>query len=718
MTNTYNTGNALGSTDPRDLLDNASNLDDGMNSALPTFVDRLGVSRDTWAGMENTFDLSQSGREAAFQQFLADSGFVSLGNYTSGLVFTRYNEYLAYGGFFYRPAPNSIPFTTTGTWVGADEDLFVLFSQDDVLRQDLANPDKGAAMVGGAAIRVSTIEDLASIPENTRAKRVVACVSGYRASGDGGHGSFIFDSGNRAADVASDPMRGLFVAPSGEDGSQGCWVRLHDGNVSVAWFGASVSEVDNAPYINAAIDLCSPRRYKVLVPSGTFESTQIVLRDWSWLEGEGQDRTIIKMKAGTNDHLVMAANSKALWGTGSVDAVENPVVIGMTLDGNFDENTTGDCLALYASRPVVEQVTIMNAPGNGMRTEYGVPASGLIYGPEGMFGNISIVRTKGHNWQFAGPHDSHARDVILINASMGMSGTYDNLFIERYQARWTRVHAYSYFDMHPIRVRSALRIAAVSGGNEFSQCHFEGANTNVYILGTQNVFDDTCRFYFPWGGINVALSGHGNTLRGQFGSEYLGIGLQRATGVLIADGASGNHIDIIGENQHRGLIDFVNSGGANRVKARGYNPDVGSIAVAGSPAASDTINVSVSGPEYGLYEQGGGYSNTRVGDVDATGSAIADASQIGPGIQNIVIRTGGANTCVRLPSVAMLRDGAEIRVFNATVSAKKVFPYLGQQFLGYGYEGAFTLPPLGAASFVVISASVGELMVLSEAAIG
>lgn len=162
MTNTYNTGNALGSTDPRDLLDNASNLDDGMNSALPTFTDRLGVSRDTWAGQEaafniaqlgrsSQFDSAQSARETEFQDFLVASGFVSLGNYAAGLNFTLYNQYMARDGFFYRPAPSSLPFTTTGTWVGGDENLFVLLSPDDVLRQDLANdtdPVKGAGLVG------------------------------------------------------------------------------------------------------------------------------------------------------------------------------------------------------------------------------------------------------------------------------------------------------------------------------------------------------------------------------------------------------------------------------------------------------------------------------------------------------------------------------------------------------------------------------------------
>lgn len=48
---TYNTGNPLGSTDPRDLYDNAENLDEAVNSDEDTFQDRMGKSRLTWTGV-------------------------------------------------------------------------------------------------------------------------------------------------------------------------------------------------------------------------------------------------------------------------------------------------------------------------------------------------------------------------------------------------------------------------------------------------------------------------------------------------------------------------------------------------------------------------------------------------------------------------------------------------------------------------------------------
>ncbi|HAR44678.1 MAG TPA: hypothetical protein DCS05_00490 [Nitrospiraceae bacterium] len=48
---TYNTGNPLGSTDARDLSDNAQNLDKAVNSSDLTFIDRLGMTRPTWNGL-------------------------------------------------------------------------------------------------------------------------------------------------------------------------------------------------------------------------------------------------------------------------------------------------------------------------------------------------------------------------------------------------------------------------------------------------------------------------------------------------------------------------------------------------------------------------------------------------------------------------------------------------------------------------------------------
>lgn len=62
---TFNTGNRLGSNAPKDLYDNAENLDNGINGPAKTWTDRLGVVRKSWNGIETDF-----------QQFLADGSTI------------------------------------------------------------------------------------------------------------------------------------------------------------------------------------------------------------------------------------------------------------------------------------------------------------------------------------------------------------------------------------------------------------------------------------------------------------------------------------------------------------------------------------------------------------------------------------------------------------------------------------------------------------------
>jgi len=65
----YNTGNPVPSIDPRDLDDNAKHIDELTNSTFPTFVDRLGVTRRTLAGIEADNSLLTSPGGAALVGF-------------------------------------------------------------------------------------------------------------------------------------------------------------------------------------------------------------------------------------------------------------------------------------------------------------------------------------------------------------------------------------------------------------------------------------------------------------------------------------------------------------------------------------------------------------------------------------------------------------------------------------------------------------------------
>lgn len=144
----YNTGNPLGSSDFKDLSDNAVNFDKYSNGPDPTYPNRFGQLKLSISGMNEEFNNAQEGREAEFQQFLQDSAFIFIGDYTAGLEFTNRSQYTIRDGVPYRLAPSTtVPYTTTGNWA-LEVSNFTPMPLDDILRQDLA-PADSEVLVGG-----------------------------------------------------------------------------------------------------------------------------------------------------------------------------------------------------------------------------------------------------------------------------------------------------------------------------------------------------------------------------------------------------------------------------------------------------------------------------------------------------------------------------------------------------------------------------------------
>lgn len=125
----YNTGNPVGpsgSSDPRDLNDNCGVIDTFANGEQPSYPDRLGVPRQSLAGMRTNFDQDQQNRVSQFNLFLASQGFVDIGSYDSGpLTITATNQMFEKDGSYWSPSPAlSLPYTTINNWA-SDKDLFV-----------------------------------------------------------------------------------------------------------------------------------------------------------------------------------------------------------------------------------------------------------------------------------------------------------------------------------------------------------------------------------------------------------------------------------------------------------------------------------------------------------------------------------------------------------------------------------------------------------------
>lgn len=157
---TFRTMNPTGSKSPKDLSDNAENLDYLMLGPLSAYEDRRGASRLSWKGIEASFLAAQSERAAAFQKFLDGTGWTSLGAYGAGVAITSHTQTVDYQGQPYQlkpsiPASLESPYVTTGIW--ATEGVSFKLVGDNSLRQDLASPDIGMGMIQGKVTDASAV---------------------------------------------------------------------------------------------------------------------------------------------------------------------------------------------------------------------------------------------------------------------------------------------------------------------------------------------------------------------------------------------------------------------------------------------------------------------------------------------------------------------------------------------------------------------------------
>ena len=330
----YNTGNPVGSRSPKDLLDNAENLDEFVNSPTKErHPDRLGVDRKTWHGMETDF-----------QQFLADSAYQPLGDYDVDGPFTieyRNQVFIKDGEYYRAAASTDLPYTTTD-WA-TDESSFV-GAGDAVLRQDLGSPG-GVFLVKDAMAKVDNVAALRSTVKATLSDGQVIKVTDTPRKG-----SWEWDSSDLSAEVAADPYNagtgigGIEYMPlSGEDGSTGAFRRIVKENRYYAgWAGAI--PYDSQPGLQYFFDY--------------FENTEQVTLVWS---GEWGIESTVTMKGDDKDFvsgrlICLGAMTEALvidarecrhrgavrvTGTGGNDyttrTVTNLVAMGQSLRSNFSD---------------------------------------------------------------------------------------------------------------------------------------------------------------------------------------------------------------------------------------------------------------------------------------------------------------------------------------------------------------------------------------------
>src|SRR5690554_362265 len=200
----YNTGNPVGSADPRDLYDTATVADNLVNGDQPAYNDRLGKSRRSWQSVEdqvnqqeaefnadqsyraNAFQAAQDDREGVFNAYLVSAGYQFAGDYAAGIEVTQYNQVVrdSSGEFWRVSGSTALPYTTTGAGLPEGE-AFVAVG-DAALRQELAGSPlsgNGAAIVNGATIYVGSVAELEALPAPVEGQQAVVYGSGFIYNG-------------------------------------------------------------------------------------------------------------------------------------------------------------------------------------------------------------------------------------------------------------------------------------------------------------------------------------------------------------------------------------------------------------------------------------------------------------------------------------------------------------------------------------------------------
>lgn len=192
---TFNTGNPIGSTDARDLYDNAQNLDKFSLGQELEYQDRLGVPRKSLAGIR-----------AEVTEALSRLGYQVIGDYAAGLVVKNFGQVFRKDGEFYRAkAETTLPYQLSGDWA-VDAPKFVSVG-DAVLRQELAL-NTGSGLVGhsadityiagtvGAALNAlaAAVEDVSVGIPGAICDGVADDTAAIQAAIDASKGVLVFDS--------------------------------------------------------------------------------------------------------------------------------------------------------------------------------------------------------------------------------------------------------------------------------------------------------------------------------------------------------------------------------------------------------------------------------------------------------------------------------------------------------------------------------------------
>lgn len=463
--------------------------------------------------------------------------------------------------------------------------------------------------------------------------------------------------------------------------------------VSVTDFGAAGNgSTDNTTPIQYAINHVFTRGGgEVYFPDGEYITQTITLKSGVTLRGQSRDRTILKLKDGTNNDLLYGEGANALFGSNTNAGISNFGIENFTLNGNRAGNTSGSCIAFYGRRFRIVNVDIHDAPHHGIRSDwyqFGEDRNGI----ESIFRDVSIDACGRHGFFFAGPHDSHLEHIVVIDPSQETSVTWDAINVSSYaNGRWFNCHTWT---RSGTTNRTRYGISVGNSGNEFVNCHFEGASTaNMRVTAQRNRFVN-CQWYAARGTKNVVINSSDNYLNGALLDEAAGapgcVGI--TFGESGGDTVSANVVDVYIAGQSAGAFDFTNLDSENVIFARGVK-NSGTTFV-GNPGGTNVVSVTITGAS------GFQINKTAAASfLTATGTTQSDAydTTAVQGNEICTFTTVASGTGARLPASLA---GKRLVIKNRGANALLVYPPVGGVINALATNAAYSLAAGSAAWFI------------------
>lgn len=172
----------------------------------------------------------------------------------------------------------------------------------------------------------------------------------------------------------------------------------------------------------------------VWLAGGDFTGAGIVVKTKVHYYGAGEDATRITLKAGANTDLFIsenfAARSLSTGGDGSNGGIHDFSFQGMTLDGNWTNNSSGWVLRYYGLSCRLSNIVIRLGFSGGLWSEWyngNTRPAGADNFCESYLNNFKIHSNHGPGIVWMGPHDSMWVNGIVYQNSNGQPGVTDGI---------------------------------------------------------------------------------------------------------------------------------------------------------------------------------------------------------------------------------------------------------------------------------------------------